>query len=164
MKHFHIFSIAFLALLLCACGGKDGKTSDQSAPAPEDNHFIGETEEDRNAADSLVFDTFKEAVASIAKDDDVIGVWSHDVGGETQYYYLIYRFENMCLLRNIYVEKKGYRLADKLQAIQLKRINTKEFSDLQNGGGYRLTDSTLVVYDVQNTAEILGKRVFDWKD
>ena len=33
---------------------------------------------------------------------------------------------------------------------------------MQNDGGYRLTDSTLVVYDSQNYAQELGRRLFEW--
>lgn len=164
MKQISVFLSAALVLLLGSCGGKSEQVAPQKDSVPVEDYFIGETGQEANPADSLIFESLPDAVASIAGDEDVVGVWSHDVAGEAQYYYLIYRADGMNWLRNVYVEGGKYRLADEKQSIQLKRINVVEFADMQNGGGYRLTDSTLVVYDAQNYAEELGRRVFDWKD
>lgn len=164
MKHFSAIIIAVLGIVLCACGGNSDKVEEKKDTLPENNRFIGETENDVNEADILIFKSLTDAVASIALDEDVIGIWSHEVGGSPKIYYLIYRANGMNWLRPVYVEGKNFRLADEKLSVQLKRINAVEFSDMQNGGGYRLTDSTLVVYDAQNYAEELGRRVFDWKD
>ena len=164
MKLIHLGLVALSALFCFACGGQSEKQESQKDSVAENNLFIGETEADAALADTLLFKSFPDAVASIASEDDVYGVWSHEVGDEIKTYYLIYRHDGMYWFRNVRVDGKKFRLEDEKQSIQLKYINSLEFQDMQNGGGYRLTDSTLVVYDAQNYAEELGRKVFDWKD
>lgn len=111
-----------------------------------------------------MFKSLHEAINAAAPDEEVVGVWSHSVGGKAQFYIFIYRANGLSLLRNVYVEKNGYRLDDVRLSIPLKRVSVREYADLQNDGGYRMLDSTLINYDAQNNAAILGGRVFNWKD
>ncbi|MBQ7635397.1 MAG: hypothetical protein IJS89_07490 [Bacteroidaceae bacterium] len=164
MKRITLFVVVVLTLTFAACGGKTEDTKPSADSVVANDHFIGETEADHAASDTLTFKSLSEAIASIADERDVYGVWSHEVGGEVKTYFLIYRDGGMYWLRNVRVDGKLYRLDDEKQSVQLKAVNKVEFQDLQNGGGYRLTDSTLVVYDAQNYAEELGRRVFDWND
>lgn len=162
MKHIHLLLTFFFTAVLSACIGKSKQPAQQKDSVQTSNLFIGETEADIAAADTLLFKSLADAVKSLIPEEEVIGVWSHEVGGKAKIFHMIYRANGKNWLRPIYVEGEKFRLADEKQSVLLKRINAVEFSDMQNGGGYRLTDSTLVVYDAQNYAEELGRRVFDW--
>ncbi len=164
MERYSILLFTVFSLFLCACGGKTEPSAQTSDTLNNPDRFIGESEADIAAADSLTFANFTDAVAAFAPAEEVIGVWCHEAGGQPKIYYVIYRKDGMNWLRPVYVEDTNFRVADDKQSVQLKRINVVEFSDMQNGGGYRLTDSTLVVYDEFNYAEELGKRVFNWNE
>ena len=162
MKRLPILFISFLTLFLLACGGNSSTQLSNKDTTASDNLFIGETASDAQGADTLLFKSFPEAVASITTVDDVYGVWTRELGGDIMLYYVIYRADGMYWLRNVRQESGKYRLDDEKLSIQLKAINKVEFQDMQNDGGYRLTDSTLVVYDAQNYAQELGRRLFEW--
>ena len=140
MERYSILLFTVFSLFLCACGGKTEPSAQTSDTLNNPDRFIGESEADIAAADSLTFANFTDAVAAFAPAEEVIGVWCHEAGGQPKIYYVIYRKDGMNWLRPVYVEDTNFRVADDkgLLLLDLKDLRAMTLYVSEHAAEYRV--------------------------